>query len=275
MSFHIDKATGARHLHLAWSRIARREDGRLYALDPGLYKLKLKELSRALEQELGLRIVSNDRAPDAKTRAADRNEFEEARRLGTDLKRIRNTIFDCLHCSENGAGFNAALDMAGLMLAQGDRRDCFVVVDQAGGHHALNKKLTGLTLADIRQRLCDLDRPQLPSVDQAQRMQRARLAVRNRNGRHLENFGCAGKPRGRPYSGGKHGGGKILPAQATTPITDHARGPWNELAGWTTRRRSSAPADPWRRCRKFLRNSSECVRPQLVSRASGRVSHSR
>ena len=28
------------------------------------------------------------------------------------------------------------------MLAYGDRRDCFVVVDPAGGHHALNKKLT-------------------------------------------------------------------------------------------------------------------------------------
>ena len=178
MSFHIDKTTGERHLHLAWSRIARRGDGRLYSLDPGLYKLKLKELSRALEKELGLKIISSARAPDAKTRAADRNEFEEARRLGTDLKHIRNTIFDCLHRSENGAGFNAALDMAGLMLAAGDRRDCFVVVDQAGGHHALNKKLTGLTLAEIWRRLCDLDRPQLPGIEQAKAMQQARSAAR-------------------------------------------------------------------------------------------------
>jgi hypothetical protein len=53
------------------------------------------------------------------------------------------------------------------------------VVDQAGGHHALNKKLTGLTLAEIRQRLGDLDRPQLPGVGQAQRMQRARSAAQS------------------------------------------------------------------------------------------------
>ena len=57
------------------------------------------------------------------------------------------------------------------MLANGDKRDCFVVIDQAGGHHALNKKLTGLTLAALRDRLADLDRAQLPSVDQAKAMQ--------------------------------------------------------------------------------------------------------
>jgi transposase len=99
---------------------------------------------------------------------------------GHDLKTIRNTIFDCLHRSENGKAFRAALDAAGLMLATGDRRDCFVVVDPSGGHHALNKKLTGLTLAEIRGRLADLDRAPLPDVGQAQRMQRPRLAARER-----------------------------------------------------------------------------------------------
>jgi len=127
---------------------------------------------RALEQELGLRIVSSVRAPDAKTRAAGRNEFEEARRLGTDLKRIRNTISDCLHRADSGTAFAAALDAAGLVLAAGDRRDCFVVVDQAGGHHALNKKLTGLSLVEIRQRLHDLDRALLPDVTKAKARQR-------------------------------------------------------------------------------------------------------
>ena len=100
------------------------------------------------EKELGLKIVSSDPAPDAKTRTAGRDEFEEARRLGTDLKALRNTIFDCFQGAATGAAFVAALDGAGLMLAAGDR--CFVAVDPAGGHHALNKKLTGLTLAAIR-----------------------------------------------------------------------------------------------------------------------------
>ena len=72
ISFHIDRTTGERHLHLAWSRIARREDGRLFALDPGLYKLKLKDLSRALEKELGLKIVSSDRQPGDRARRRTR-----------------------------------------------------------------------------------------------------------------------------------------------------------------------------------------------------------
>lgn len=174
MSFHIDRATGARHLHLAWSRIARREDGRLCAVDPGLYKLRLKELARALEQELGLKIVSSERQPGDRARAAGRDEFEESRRLGTGLKAIRTAILDCFETSDSGRAFAAALDAQGFELAQGDRRDCFVVIDAAGGHHALTKKLTGLTLAQIRQRLSDLDRARLLGVDQAKARQRAR-----------------------------------------------------------------------------------------------------
>jgi hypothetical protein len=222
MSFHIDRATGARHLHLAWSRIAQRAGGRLCAIDPGLYKLKLKELSRTLEQELGLKIVSSARATDAKTRAADRNEFEEARRLGTDLKNIRNTIFDCLHRADSDNALNAALDAAGLMLATGDRRDCFVVVDQAGGHHALNKKLTGLTLAQIRQRLGDLDRAQLPGVDQAKIRQRARLtqdAAADLAREFSRGAATATKPAQKATETWKHGRASDVPEPATSALT--------------------------------------------------------
>jgi hypothetical protein len=48
------------------------------------------------------------------------------------------------------------------------------VIDQEGGQHALNKKLTGQTLAQLRERLSDLDRSQLPGVEQAQELQRER-----------------------------------------------------------------------------------------------------
>jgi hypothetical protein len=43
--------------------------------------------------------------------------------------------------------------------------------------HPMSNKLTGLTFAQIGQRLCGLDGAQLPSVDRAQRMWRARLAA--------------------------------------------------------------------------------------------------
>jgi hypothetical protein len=53
-----------------------------------------------------------------------------------------------------------------------------VVIDHAGGQHALNKKLTGMTLAETRNRLADLDRSQLPGVEQAKELQAQRQLAR-------------------------------------------------------------------------------------------------
>lgn len=174
VAFQIDRTTGELHVHAAVSRIARRPGGQLFAIDPGLYKNRLKEIPRACERDYGLTVVSSDRQPGDRARAAGREEFEESRRLETDVRAIRNAILDCFETSDSGRAFKAALDARGFELATGDRRDCFVVVDHAGGHHALTKKLTGLTLAQIRIRLSDLDRAQLLSVDQAKARQRAR-----------------------------------------------------------------------------------------------------
>jgi hypothetical protein len=174
VSFHIDAKTGEKHLHVAWCRVDF-ENQR--AIDPGLYKNKLVQLSRTLEREFCLRELSSRRPPD-QARAAERDEHEQSKRLGTNVQAIRNTILNCLEQADGGKSFKAALAEKNLMLANGDRRDCFVVIDHAGGHHALNKKLTGMTLAAVRERLSDLDRTQLPSVEQAQAMQRDVQAAR-------------------------------------------------------------------------------------------------
>src|SRR5271157_6214092 len=169
---------GDRHLHVGWFRIDRET---MQAIDPGMYKNHLKQLCRNLEKEFCLQEVSNFRKPDDRARAASWKEQEEARRLGIDDRAVRNAILNCLEAADGGKAFRAALDERGLMLSNGDKRDCFVVVDHAGGHHALNKKLTGHTLAEMRDRMADLDRTQLPSVEQAQAMQRTRTAEREAN----------------------------------------------------------------------------------------------
>ena len=176
VSFHTQE-NGDKHLHIGWFRI---DLEMMRAIDSGLYKNHLKHLCRTLEKEYGLREVSNERQPDDKARAADRKEVEESRRLGTDNRAIRASIIDCLERTDGGKAFRAALDERGLKLANGDRRDCFVVIDQAGGQHALNKKLTGLTLAAMRDRLADLDRSQLPSVAKAKAMQQEKYPTPER-----------------------------------------------------------------------------------------------
>jgi hypothetical protein len=47
-----------------------------------------------------------------------------------------------------------------------------VALDPAGGTHAINKAVTGLTATHVRQRLADLDRDALPSVETARAEQR-------------------------------------------------------------------------------------------------------
>ena len=170
---HLNPETGERHFHVAWFRFDPERGG---VIDPGLYKLKFKEEARRIEHDFALRELGNDRRPHDLARAGTRNELEESRRLGTDIRAIRSTILDCFEKSDSGKALKAALDERGMQLANGDRRDCFVVIDAAGGQHALNKKLTGLTLAETRARLADLDRAQLPSVDRAKEMQAARAA---------------------------------------------------------------------------------------------------
>src|ERR1700730_8676158 len=90
---HIDEQSGEMHPHIAWSRIDAEQD-KYFAIDPGLYVLKGIEVARELEIELGLRRVG-ERDPENKISAPTRDELEEARRLKTDLKEIRETIRDC------------------------------------------------------------------------------------------------------------------------------------------------------------------------------------
>lgn len=164
--FHLKK--GEEHMHLVWSRI---DADIMRAIDPGLYKNKLKEISRILEKEMGLQQVKNERDPDELTQPAAQDEFKESRRLETDLKAIRETIRECWDMSDNGRSFAAALDEKGLILSRGDKRD-FVVIDGMGGLHALSKSITGLTAKDRRDRLADIDKKTLPDVEQARAIQR-------------------------------------------------------------------------------------------------------
>jgi hypothetical protein len=160
---------GGEHMHIAWSRIG--EDMR--AIDPGLFKLKLKEICRELEREMGLQRVKNERDASERTRPANRGEYEEARRLKTDLRAIRESIRDGVEESHSAAEFAAALEEKGLVLARGDRR-AFVIVDGKGGMHALSKRITGLTMGETRGRLAGLDEINLPGIEQVKAMQRER-----------------------------------------------------------------------------------------------------
>jgi Ti-type conjugative transfer relaxase TraA len=160
IAFHLDEESGHEHMHVAWSRI---DDETMTARPLSFFKLRLKEVCRELEVELSLtRVTSEKRGP---TMAPLRHEYEQARRLGVDIHDIRARIRECWEHSDNGPSFAAALVEKGLTLTRGERRD-FIVIDAAGGMHALGKRILGHSAAEVRARLSDLDRHKLPTAVQ-------------------------------------------------------------------------------------------------------------
>jgi len=178
IAFHRDEKTGHEHMHIAWSRI---NAASMTAEPLPFFKLRLKEVCRELEVELGLRQVKNHR--DTPVLAPTRDEFEQARRLGIDIHQVRATIREFWDRSDNGNSFAAALAAAGLTLAKGEHRD-FIVIDREGGMHALGKRILGSTAAEVRARCCDLDREGLPTVEQARQQLATTRAVLRETAMH-------------------------------------------------------------------------------------------
>jgi hypothetical protein len=162
IAFHIFNDSGYEHMHVAWSRI---DEDSLTAKPLPFFKDRLKNLSRELELNFALEPVTNWREGNIKY-APTRAEFEQARRLGMDVHQLRNTIRECWDRSDNGKSFQAALELEGFTLAQGDKRN-FLAIDQGGGIHALGKRILDVTAAQLRVRLSDLSYEKLPTVEQA------------------------------------------------------------------------------------------------------------
>jgi len=162
IAFHIDERTGDEHMHVAWSRI---DENTMKARPLPFFKERLKKISRELELHFGLEPVTNRREGHIKF-APTRAEHEQARRLGLDVHEVRNAIRDLWDRADSGRSFQAALEHEGFILAKGERRD-FVVIDQAGGMHPLGKRMLDVTASKIRDRLSDISRDELPSVEMA------------------------------------------------------------------------------------------------------------
>jgi hypothetical protein len=160
IAFHMHERTGEEHMHVAWSRV---DQDTMKAKALPFFKERLKKISRELEADFALEPVTNQRDGNIRF-APTRAEHEQARRLGLDIHEVRNTIRDCWDRSDCGASFQAALEHEGLTLAKGERRD-FVVIDQAGGIHALGKRILDVAAAQARNRMADLSRDELPTVE--------------------------------------------------------------------------------------------------------------
>lgn len=156
---------GQEHMHVVWSRL---DDETLAPARLSNDWYICKATARELERDFGTRQLSNYRTND--DRQPTRGDFEKAKREGRNIQDIKAEIRECWENSDNGASFQNALQDAGYILAQGDRRD-FVVIDLNGQDYTIGKRITGAKAADIRQQLADLDKGLLPTVDEAREYQ--------------------------------------------------------------------------------------------------------
>lgn len=155
---------GEKHLHVVWDRI---DENTLKAAELKYEHLRCKDAARTLEKELGLQPVRNQkRDPERELAAPTMAEEQQARRKGQDLKDRREAIREAWERSTDGQSFTAALDERCFILAQGDKRD-YVAIDRQGSVYSIGKRTTGATASQVRGKLADLDRDQIPTVKQA------------------------------------------------------------------------------------------------------------
>jgi hypothetical protein len=167
---------GREHIHVVWARtdidtMTMRSDSQNYAAH--------ERASAALEREFGHEAVpgkhakrDREKQPEFPKAELHHDEWQQAERAGVSIEERREQVGALHRASDNGLAFKAALEEAGYVLAQGDRRD-FVIVDQLGEIHSLGRQLKGVTAPQLREFMVDVDRAQLPTPAEAAALQRA------------------------------------------------------------------------------------------------------
>ena len=168
---------GRAHIHVVWARtdaesMKMRSDSNNY--------LAHERASQRLELEFGHEPVPGKHAKRDRDKQAEfpraeisHAEWQQAERTEISIADRRAAIGALYSASDSGTAFKTALEDAGYVLAQGDRRD-FVLVDPAGESFSLGRQLKGVKAAELRAFMADVDRAFLPTVAEAAEVQRAR-----------------------------------------------------------------------------------------------------
>jgi hypothetical protein len=179
--FVIEHEKGGRtHRHVVWSRIDVEHQRAIPdSLTAQIHEQTSRELEIAFDLERGKSILVPDRDFERPERGPQKWETFRGQRHGIDPRTITEELTGLWQGTDSGRSFKTAIEERGYILAQGDRRD-FVVLDEAADVHSLARRIEGAKAKDIRERLADLDRSTLPSVDEA----KAQIEAR----RHADNY---------------------------------------------------------------------------------------
>jgi hypothetical protein len=172
----LHEKKGRQHIHIVWARtdletMTMRSDSNNY--------LAHERASQKLELAFGHEPVPGKHAkrdrnkqPDFPRAEVNHGEWQQAERSGVSVADRRAQIAALKEASDKGAAFKAALEEAGYMLAQGDKRD-FVLVTAEGSVLSLSRELK-MKAAEVRAFMADVDRAALPTASEAKTAQRDR-----------------------------------------------------------------------------------------------------
>jgi len=156
----IHEKNGRRHAHAVWSRIDGHE---LKAIELGLYKLKLRDLSKELFLEHGWELPKGLQTyGKGNPLNFTLEEWQQAQRTGVDPREMKQLFQEAWVQSDGLKSINSALENKGLYLAKGDRRG-FVALDIEGNIYAL-ARWTGIKTKELKARIGSPD--ELPSVQE-------------------------------------------------------------------------------------------------------------
>jgi hypothetical protein len=181
---------GRAHLHVVWGRI---DPATLKAVHDGFNYRAHEEVARQLEREFGharvqgAHVERNGQPRPARTLPTA--DIQQAARTGRDPDTITAEITRLWQAADSGPAFMAALQAAGYVLAQGDRRG-FCLVDSTGGVHSLARRIVGVRSKEVAARLAGIELASLPTVDQARHQVRQRQAMPVTTAKDLASLGA-------------------------------------------------------------------------------------
>jgi MobA/VirD2-like, nuclease domain len=163
---------GREHPHFIYFRV-NLETGK--TISDSYDARKNHAIAREIERELGLQKVIGpyDREPGTPRPERGPTRWEMYRGMKTDLdpRDVTAELTELRQQCDNGKAFQAALELRGYILAQGDRmvagERALMIIDPAGNDHHLPRRIKGMNSTQVNEFMSDMDRAALPTLDRA------------------------------------------------------------------------------------------------------------
>lgn len=170
---------GREHCHVVWSRI---DTDKCRAIEQSFDRPKLHDVAREFAHEYGIQLPAGMRDKtkakdyEARKRQSNHAEKQQQERSGITKEERRRDVTAAWNASTTAEEFIRALEQAGYLLAQGDKRG-YVVVDRAGEIHSLSRHIDGATGKQVTARLATFPPEKLPHCSKAQEFIRERQRI--------------------------------------------------------------------------------------------------